>query len=42
MTSVAIQFKKAVKYDARGRVALVGPAGSGKSYTGLKLARLLA
>jgi hypothetical protein len=42
MASVAIQFKKAVKYDARGRVALVGPAGSGKSYTGLKLARLLA
>lgn len=38
----AIQFKKAVKKDARGRVALVGPAGSGKSFTMLKLARELA
>ncbi|MCU1291851.1 MAG: Mx8p81 [Bryobacterales bacterium] len=37
-----IQFKKAVKRDARGRVALIGPAGSGKSYTMLKLARQLA
>jgi hypothetical protein len=42
MVSLAIQFKKAVKYDARGRAALVGPAGSGKSFTALKLARLLA
>lgn len=37
-----IQFKRAVKRDARGRVALIGPAGSGKSYTMLKLARQLA
>lgn len=39
---MALQFKKAVKHDARGRVAFVGPAGSGKSYTMLTLARLLA
>jgi energy-coupling factor transporter ATP-binding protein EcfA2 len=37
-----ITFQKAVKYEAKGRVALVGPAGSGKSYTMLTLARLLA
>src|SRR6266851_9490374 len=35
-------FTKAVKYNAKGRVALVGPAGSGKSYTALVLARALA
>lgn len=35
-------FSKAVKYDARGRVALIGPAGGGKSYTALLLARCLA
>jgi len=35
-------FAKAVKYAAKGRVALVGPAGSGKSYTQLLLARALA
>jgi energy-coupling factor transporter ATP-binding protein EcfA2 len=35
-------FAKAVKYDAKGRVALIGPAGSGKSYTALMLARTLA
>lgn len=35
-------FQKAVKRDAKGRVALIGPAGSGKSFTMLKLARLLA
>lgn len=39
---MALEFKKAVKYDAKGRVALVGPAGSGKSFTMLKLARALA
>lgn len=38
----AIQFKKAVKFEAKGRVALIGPAGSGKSYTSLVLAKLLA
>lgn len=37
-----VQFKKAVKYDARGRIALVGPAGAGKSWTMLTLARVLA
>ncbi len=35
-------FKPAVKRDAKGRVALIGPAGSGKSFTALILARLLA
>ena len=35
-------FAKAVKYAAKGRVALIGPAGSGKSYTMLLLARALA
>lgn len=39
---MALAFKKAVKYDAKGRIALVGPAGSGKSYTMLTLARALA
>ena len=37
-----ISFTKAVKYAAKGRVALVGPAGSGKSYTMLLIARALA
>jgi energy-coupling factor transporter ATP-binding protein EcfA2 len=35
-------FAKAVKYNAKGRVALTGPAGSGKSFTALMLARALA
>jgi hypothetical protein len=35
-------FKKAVKYDAKGRVAIIGPSGSGKSFTGLTLATKLA
>lgn len=35
-------FKKAIKYAAKGRVALVGPAGSGKSYSMLTLAKALA
>lgn len=35
-------FQKAVKYEAKGRVALVGPAGSGKSFTMLTLATALA
>lgn len=35
-------FQRAVKREARGRVALVGPAGAGKSFTMLKLARALA
>jgi energy-coupling factor transporter ATP-binding protein EcfA2 len=37
-----LQFKKAIKFDAKGRVALVGPAGSGKSMTSLRIARALA
>lgn len=39
---INFQFTKAIKFDARGRVALVGPPGSGKSYTMLRLARALA
>jgi AAA domain len=39
---VAIQFQKAIKHAAKARVALIGPAGSGKSMTMLKLARALA
>lgn len=39
---MSVSFVKAVKYEAKGRVALIGPAGSGKSYTMLTLARLLA
>lgn len=39
---MTITFRKAVKFDARARVALIGPAGSGKSFTMLRLARLLA
>ena len=35
-------FTKAVKYNAKGRVALIGPGGSGKSLTSLILARALA
>ena len=40
--SAPLQFKKAIKYDAKGRSALMGPAGSGKSFTALELGRLLA
>ena len=39
--AAAIQFKKAVKFESKGRVALVGPAGSGKSFTALMIARML-
>lgn len=39
---MTIAFKKAVKYDAKGRIALIGPAGAGKSMTMLKFARSLA
>lgn len=34
-------FRKAVKYNAKGLVALVGPSGGGKSFTGLTMARAL-
>lgn len=40
--TIMVGFAKAVKRDAKGRVALVGPSGSGKSYTMLLLARFLA
>lgn len=33
------RFKKATKKQARLRMALIGPAGSGKTYTSLELAR---
>lgn len=35
-------FHKAVKFREKGRVALIGVSGSGKSFTGLRLARALA
>ena len=34
----SIEFRKAVKYDAKLRFAACGPSGSGKTYTLLKLA----
>jgi hypothetical protein len=37
-----MMFKKAVKHDARLRLAICGPSGSGKSYTSLKLGTELA
>jgi hypothetical protein len=33
-----LEFKKATKRTARARVALIGPAGSGKTYTSLAIA----
>ena len=39
---MTIQFKKAVKTEAKLRLALAGIAGSGKTYTALSLATLLA
>jgi energy-coupling factor transporter ATP-binding protein EcfA2 len=39
---MSLTFAKAVKYESKGRIALIGPAGSGKSYTMLTMARLLA
>jgi hypothetical protein len=35
---VAIEFRRAVKRDAKVRLALTGPSGSGKTYTLLKIA----
>lgn len=40
MTKIVI--KRATKTQSRGRIALVGPAGSGKTYTGLVWARAIA
>jgi hypothetical protein len=39
---MAGMFQQAVKRASKGRAALIGPAGSGKSYTMLKLAQALA
>lgn len=39
---MAIQIKKAVKYDSKLRLSIAGPSGSGKTYTGLTLAHALA
>lgn len=36
-----IAFKKAVKYESKGRLALIGPSGSGKTWTMLTAARAL-
>jgi hypothetical protein len=39
---MTVAFAKATKTRARARVALIGPAGSGKTYSALRLARGLA
>lgn len=39
---MVLQIKKAVKYGAKMRLALYGPAGSGKTYTALSVARAMA
>lgn len=39
---MSIKIQKATKMQARGRVALCGPSGHGKTYTSLILAKLLA
>src|SRR5258708_5800500 len=33
-----LQFRKAIKHDAKLRLAISGPSGSGKTYTMLKIA----
>lgn len=35
---MAIQAKKAVKYQVKVKIALIGPSGSGKTYSALRLA----
>ena len=35
-------FKKATKLESKGRIALTGPSGAGKTLTALKFARVLA
>ena len=35
-------FKKATKHQAYVRIGLVGPAGSGKTYTALRVAKGMA
>jgi energy-coupling factor transporter ATP-binding protein EcfA2 len=39
---MAITIRKAVKFDAKLRMALAGPSGSGKTFTALTLAHALA
>lgn len=39
---MGLQIKKAVKYGAKLRLALYGPAGAGKTYTALNIARKMA
>ncbi|HEY3363866.1 MAG TPA: ATP-binding protein [Symbiobacteriaceae bacterium] len=38
---MGFEFKKATKHEAKARVAITGPAGSGKSYTALALATVM-
>jgi hypothetical protein len=38
---MAIQFTKATKYESKLRLALIGPAGSGKTYTALNIGQHL-
>ena len=35
---MAVQFKKATRHQAKLRLALIGPAGAGKTYTALRVA----
>jgi hypothetical protein len=37
----ALQFSKAVKYNEKGRIALIGTAGSGKTYSALNIAQYM-
>jgi type IV secretory pathway VirB4 component len=39
---MAVQIRKAVKYESKLRLALIGPSGSGKTLTSLLLASALA
>jgi hypothetical protein len=39
---MAIQIKKAVKYDAKLRLSIAGPSGSGKTWTSLTLATAMS
>lgn len=39
---MALQIRKAVKYDSKLRMSIAGPSGSGKTWTSLALATVLA